>query len=206
MGLLVGLGSVRIGQVFQVADRASRVSEGLSTRRLMSVTGVSTGIAVVRGARGRRWAFTAGDSAPENGAGDRVSGALADADHWEGRCADLLDLSLRAGTLGGRGQLGSGGRLVLGGLLLVGGWLGEEVVEAAREVALEGPQRSLGGLAFGFLARELFLDGGVTLGAGDRDDVQRVVELAVPAAVEPVLGALPRGARDRCGPGLQREA
>ena len=47
---------------------------------------------------------------------------------------------------------------------------------------------------------------GSSLGAGDRDDVQRVVELAVPAAVEPVLGALPGGAGDRRGPGLQREA
>jgi hypothetical protein len=42
--------------------------------------------------------------------------------------------------------------------------------------------------------------------AGDRDDVQRVVELAVPAAVEAMLGALPGGARDRRGPGLQPEA
>jgi hypothetical protein len=43
-------------------------------------------------------------------------------------------------------------------------------------------------------------------GAGDRDDVQRVVELAVPAAVEPVLLALARGARDRRGAGPRREA
>ncbi len=28
------------------------------------------------------------------------------------------------------------------------------------------------------------------VGAGDRDDVQRVVGLPVPAAVEPILGAL----------------
>jgi hypothetical protein len=44
------------------------------------------------------------------------------------------------------------------------------------------------------------------LGAGDRDDVKRVVELAVPAAVEPVLGALPRAAGNRRGRGLQPEA
>jgi hypothetical protein len=44
------------------------------------------------------------------------------------------------------------------------------------------------------------------LGASDRDDVQRVVELAIPAAVEAVLGALPGGAWDRRGPGQQREA
>ena len=91
-------------------------------------------------------------------------------------------------------------------MLLVGGWFCEETVEAAREVALEAAQRSLLGLAFGFLAREILLGGGVTLRASDRDDVQRVVELAVPAAVEAVLGALPGGAWDRRGPGQQREA
>jgi hypothetical protein len=46
-------------------------------------------------------------------------------------------------------------------------------------VAIETAQR-LGGLAFGFLAREVFLGGGVVLGAGDGDDVQGVLELAVP--------------------------
>ena len=44
-------------------------------------------------------------------------------------------------------------------------------------------------LPLGLLAGEVFLGGGVVLRAGDRDDVQRVVELPVAAAVEPVLGA-----------------
>ena len=66
----------------------------------------------------------------------------------------------------------------------------EQVVEAPREVAFEAAERSLLGLAFGFLAREVGLRGGVALGARDRDDVQRVVELAVAAAVEPVPLAL----------------
>ena len=79
-------------------------------------------------------------------------------------------------------------------------------MEAASQVALEGPQRAFGSLAVGFLAREVVLGGGTALGTGDRDDVQSVVEVPVPAAVEPVLDALPRGARDRRGPGLQREA
>jgi hypothetical protein len=57
-------------------------------------------------------------------------------------------------------------------------------------VALGGAQRALGGLAFGFFARQVSLGRRVALGSGDRDDVQCVVELAVPAAVEPVLGAL----------------
>lgn len=84
-----------------------------------------------------------------------------------------------------------GDRLAVGGLLAVGGRVCEEVVEAAGEVALEAAQRALGGVAFGFFASEVLLGRRVALGAGDRDDVQRVVELAVPAAVEPVLGALP---------------
>ena len=101
------------------------------------------------------------------------------------------------------------GRDRVGRAVIVGGcerFLGEEVVEVAREVALERAERSFLGLALGLFASEVFLGGGVALGAGGRDHVQRVVELAVPAAVEPMLGALPGGARDRRGPGLQREA
>jgi hypothetical protein len=43
-------------------------------------------------------------------------------------------------------------------------------------------------------------------GAGDGDGVQRVFEPAVAAAVEPVLGALTRGAGDRRGAALASEA
>jgi hypothetical protein len=64
------------------------------------------------------------------------------------------------------------------------------LVEVAGEVALKAAQRGLGGLAFGFLAREVAFGGRVMLGAGDGDGGQRAVELAVAAAVEPVLGAL----------------
>ena len=52
------------------------------------------------------------------------------------------------------------------------------MVEAPREVAFEPAQRSLLGLAFSFLAREVGLGGRVMAGAGDRDDVQGVVVLA----------------------------
>jgi hypothetical protein len=83
--------------------------------------------------------------------------------------------------------------IALGGF----GWEGEQVVEAAREVPLEAAQRALFALALGFLARQVGLGGGVVAGAGDGDDVQRVVELAVAAAVEPVAVALPGGAGDR---------
>jgi hypothetical protein len=131
---------------------------------------------------------------------------LAGAEHWVGRCAGLFDHSLLAGPFGDRGRVGLSGRPAVGGLLAVGGRVCEEVVEATGEVALEAAQRALGGLAFSFFASEVLLGRWVALGAGDRDDVQRVVELAVPAAIEPVLGALPRGARDRGGPRLQPEA
>ena len=55
-------------------------------------------------------------------------------------------------------------------------------------------------------ARYSLVAGSRQLGAGDGDDVERVVELAVPAAVESVLGALAGGARDGRGPGLHCEA
>ena len=82
----------------------------------------------------------------------------------------------------------------------------EEVMEAACEVPLEAPQCALVGLPFGLFAFEERLGGGVDAGAGDGDDVQRPVELAVTAAVQAVLAVLPGGARDRSDPGLQREA
>jgi hypothetical protein len=63
-------------------------------------------------------------------------------------------------------------------------------VEAAREVPLETAERSLLALALGFLARQVGLGGRVMAGAGDRNDMQGVVELAVAAAVEPVAVAL----------------
>ena len=101
-------------------------------------------------------------------------------------------LSRRRGWAGMSGRMSS---FVLAGpdRRLGGGGVGgerEEVVEASREVAFEAAQRSLLGFAFGLFAGKVLAGGGVVLGAGDRDDVQRVVELAVAAAVEPVLLAL----------------
>jgi hypothetical protein len=58
------------------------------------------------------------------------------------------------------------------------GWEGEQVVEAARQVPLEAAERSLLGLALGLLAREVGSVVRVVVGAGDGDDVQRVIELA----------------------------
>jgi hypothetical protein len=62
-------------------------------------------------------------------------------------------------------------------------------VEAPPEVALQAAERSLRGLARGFLARHMGLGGRVRAGAGDGDAVQGAVELAVASAVEPMPAA-----------------
>ena len=79
---------------------------------------------------------------------------------------------------------------------------GEEVVEASGELSFEASESTLGRLAFGSFAGQVLAGFGVVLGAGDRDDVQRVVELPITATVEPMLVALTRGALDRRGTGL----
>ncbi len=63
-------------------------------------------------------------------------------------------------------------------------------MKASGEVSFEASQRALGGLSFGSFAGEVVAGFGVVLGAGDRDDVQRVVELSVATTVESVLVAL----------------
>jgi hypothetical protein len=72
-----------------------------------------------------------------------------------------------------------------GGVGAIGGLRGEreEVVEVSREVPLETAQGSLLGLAFGAFAVQERPGLGVDTGAGDRDDVQRPVELAVASPV-----------------------
>src|ERR687895_2811596 len=96
-------------------------------------------------------------------------------------------------------RCGRAGDLIGPALVGLGGLRGqgEQVVEAPGEVSLEAAERPLPGLALGFLAREVGLGRGVVAGAGDGDDVQGAVELAVTATVEPVLLALTRRARDR---------
>jgi hypothetical protein len=92
----------------------SRVAARGRQTGLGCVVGVRGGrnravIAAVCGRQLRRWVFTANANAPENGADRLLVGAgLGDADHRAGRSADLLDLSLGAGTLGDRGQLALG--------------------------------------------------------------------------------------------------
>src|SRR5450755_1676183 len=157
----------------------------------MSVSGWSPTIASICGRRPRGRASPRAVARRRTSLTDRRSGVLDDADRRVGGGADLLDLPPWAGTLRDRGPVGLVGGLPVNGLRLVGGRLGEEVVEAACQGTFEAAQRSLGGFPFGFLAREVRLRLGVVTGAGDRDDVQRVVELAVPAAVQSVLGTLP---------------
>ena len=68
----------------------------------------------------------------------------------------------------------------------------EEMVKAAREVALEAADRFAVGLALGLFAGQVGLGLGVVSCASDGDDVQGVVELAVAAAVQPVASSLTR--------------
>ena len=81
----------------------------------------------------------------------------------------------------------------------------QEVPDAADEVALEAAQRFAAGLAFGLLAREVGGGLGVVAGLGERESVERAVELAVAAAVEAVAVGAPRGRGDRRGAGKARE-
>ena len=62
----------------------------------------------------------------------------------------------------------------------------EEVPDAAGEVALEAADGFLGALAFGAFAGDVVLRLGVAAQPGDGDAVDRRVDLAVAAAVEPV--------------------
>jgi hypothetical protein len=72
-------------------------------------------------------------------------------------------------------------------LLLCQDWACFECVEDdACELAFEAADRLATALAFGLLAFQVGASGGMDARLGDRDPVQRAVELAVGAAVEPV--------------------
>src|SRR5215472_17752263 len=66
------------------------------------------------------------------------------------------------------------------------GWVDEGLVDLAGDVALEGADGLLAGLAFGGAAGQVLLGAGVVLEAGDDDPPDRVVGLPVAAAVEAV--------------------
>src|SRR5438128_11413599 len=69
--------------------------------------------------------------------------------------------------------------------------LGQQMPDTTGEVALERAQRALATLAIGLFAGQVLPGDGIPPGTGDRDRMQSPVELAIAAAVEPVLGALP---------------
>src|SRR3954468_10779101 len=69
--------------------------------------------------------------------------------------------------------------------------------DAADEVALESSAGFAAGLAFGLFALEEGLGLGVVAGLGQRESVERAVELSVAARIEAVPVSATRGRRDR---------
>ena len=61
------------------------------------------------------------------------------------------------------------------------------------------------GLAFGVFASEIGAGLGIGLGSGERDDVDRAVELAVAASVQSVALGVPTAGRDGSGAGVPGE-
>jgi hypothetical protein len=103
-----------------------------------------------------------------------------------------------------RGAAGCTGTPVLGSSC--GAWAGSQRRWWKRRARCRLRQRSAPfALALGFFSRQVGAGGRVVAGAGDGDDVQGVVELAVAAAVESVAVALPGGAGDRRRAGLAGE-
>src|SRR5215218_10387040 len=87
------------------------------------------------------------------------------------------------------------------------GWggLGEEVPEAAGEVAFEAADGFLGAFAFGAFAGDVVLGFGVAAQAGDGDAMDGRVDLAVAAAIEAVAVGLAGADGDRGDAGGARE-
>jgi hypothetical protein len=82
----------------------------------------------------------------------------------------------------------------------------EQSPDPAGEVSLEAADRFLLGLPFGVSAVEVDAGGWVGAGSGERDDVERAVELAIAAAVQPVAFGVAGAGGDRGGAGVSREA
>src|SRR3954452_45997 len=74
----------------------------------------------------------------------------------------------------------------------------EQSPDAAGEVALEAADRFAGALAFAAPALDVVARRRVTARAGDDHAVQRRVDLAVSASVEPLALGVSRAGRDRC--------
>ena len=74
------------------------------------------------------------------------------------------------------------------------------------DVAFEAPDRFEFGLAFGLFAVDVGAGVGIQLGAAERDDVDRAVQLPVTAAVQAVAVGFSGAGGDRCGAGVPGEA
>lgn len=77
----------------------------------------------------------------------------------------------------------------------------EVFVDHAGDVALEAAQRFSAAFAFGFAALDVGAGGRVQPQAGEGDDVQRAVDLAVASAIEAVADHPARGSRNGSGAG-----
>jgi hypothetical protein len=81
----------------------------------------------------------------------------------------------------------------------------EQPPDAAGEVTFEAADGFELGLAFGVFAIQVGTGLGVSPGTRKRDDVDRAVELAVSAAVQPVALSVAAGGGDRGGAGVAGE-
>jgi len=82
----------------------------------------------------------------------------------------------------------------------------EQAPDSAGEVSFEAADRFSLGFAFAVSAVEIRAGRGVGPGAGERDDVQGAVELAVAAAVQAVALGVAGAGGNRCSAGVASEA
>src|SRR6266550_8423655 len=85
------------------------------------------------------------------------------------------------------------------------GWLLEQVVDLAGDVALEAADDLELGMALGGAPSDVVLGGLVDAQAGDNDQVQGAVGVAVTAPIEPVPLGLAGGGAQRCDTAQHRE-
>jgi hypothetical protein len=93
----------------------------------------------------------------------------------------------------------SGGDAESGGSLRSVGEIGaQRAVDQVRQPSFEAAEGFAAGFAFGSFPQIVGAAFGVCADLGDRNRVERAVELPVPAAVQPVSYGAPRRCRDGC--------